>query len=246
MANPVERFRTLPPWGKAAVAAGGAGAVYLAYRAHKNAAAAASTPGGLSTPDTAAGAGTGDGLPVAGPGTISGTAGTTTGYGTLDQWAAAAQAGLAEIGFDPQAVATALGDYLAGRPLTPSEAAVVNAARAEFSTQGLTLPPVRLVPSFRPPAVTGNNTTASISGGHVISVNNNDAVVGWTGHNAVTYHVMIHGPGRINGHTATTGRPEAVYSGLEAGHTYTVTVTPVNAAGHPGRAGQITVKTKGK
>jgi hypothetical protein len=246
MANPLDSFKGLPPWGKAAVAAGGAGAVYLVWRARKNAAAAAGTAaGGLTTPDAATGAGTGDGSVTAGPGTVSGTTGTTAGYGTPDQWAAAAQAGLAQIGYDPQAVAAALGAYLAGQPLTSAQAAIVNAAKAEFDTQGLALPPVVLVPST-PPAHTGN-TAPAVSGGHVISVSTSEAVVGWTGHNATSYRVKITGPGPLNGRQDTVTAPKAVYSGLEAGHSYTVTVTPVGANGHAGHPGQITVKTtKGK
>ena len=241
MANPLESFKGLPTWGKAAVGVGGAGAVYLVYRAHKNAASSTAAPAGLTTPDTATGAGTGDGLPVAGPGTVSGTTGTTTGYGTLAAWAQAAQAGLAEIGYDPVAVAAALGAYLAGRPLTPDQAAIVNAARAEFDTQGLTLPPVTLVPPAGP-AVTGN-TAPAVSGGRVISVNNNEAVVGWSGVNAARYTVRITGPGAVNGQTHTVTGTTASFSGLEAGHTYTVYVTPVAANGQAGHTGQIIVKT---
>lgn len=245
MANPLESFRNLPPWGKAAVAAGGAGAVYLVWRARKNAAAAASSAGGLQTPDAATGAGTGDGSVTAGPGTVSGTTGTTTGYGTLDQWAAAAQAGLTEIGYDPQAVAAALGAYLNGQPVTAAQAAIVNAAKAEFDTQGLALPAVVLIPASGP-AHTGN-TAPGVSGGHVISVSSSEAVVGWTGSNAASYRVKITGPGKLNGRQDTVTAPKATYSGLEAGHAYTVTVTPVGANGHAGHPGQITVKTtKGK
>lgn len=243
MASPVESFKALPPWGKGAVVLGGGAVAFYVYRSHaaSSAAAAAAAASGLSTPDTATGAGTGNGLPVTGVGTVGGTAGTTSGYGTPDQWASAAQAGLALIGFDPVTVGTALGAYLNGSALTAGQAAIVNTARAEFDTQGLALPSVVLASSTGP-AVSGN-TTPKITAGHVISVSTHGAVVGWTGENAVSYHLRITGPGAINGHTGTTTVTQGVYTGLQAGHNYAVYVTPYAANGQAGPTGRIDIKT---
>lgn len=254
MANPVESLKNLPPWGKAAVAAGGLGAVYLVWRARKNAAAApAAAPADTSNIDPQTGFATGSpadlaalgqgssGFPVQATGSGGVPVGVTSGYGTNAAWAQAAQAGLSQVGFDPETVATALGLYLEGQAVTASQAAIVFAATAEFGAPPVSPPPVKLVPPTGP-AHTGN-TAPSVSGGHVVSVSNNDAVVGWTGHNAVRYSLKITGPGPVNGHTSTVTGETGSYSGLEAGHAYTVTVTPVGADGHAGHPGRIAVKT---
>jgi hypothetical protein len=69
------------------------------------------------------------GYPVAGSpsGTQSGTP-----YTSNQTWAQAAQAGLTDIGFDPEAIAAALGAYLQQEPLTPDQVKIVEAARAEY------------------------------------------------------------------------------------------------------------------
>ena len=262
MANPLESFKKLPTWGKVAVAGGGAGAVYVAWRMKQNATAASAAPAadtgsGIdpetgypvgSAQDEAALAELQGGYPVGSytNGVDTGTVGTTSGYGTIAQWAAAAQAGLADIGFDPQTVADALGAYVSGQKLTSAEASIVNTARAEFDSSGLDLPAVVLTSSTGP-ATTGN-TTPTITAGRVVSVSSNDAVVAWTGvGDATQWRVTITGPGKINGKTSTVNKPEATYGGLEAGHTYEVTVTPVGPGGKAGKSGKITVKTtKGK
>jgi hypothetical protein len=81
--------------------------------------------------------------------------------------------------------------------------------------------------------------------GHVVSVNNNEAVVTWDSTvEPGTWKVTIVGPGPINGRTNTVGIPQASYSGLEAGHTYTVTVQQLDSNGGPwGASGQIVFVT---
>ena len=54
---------------------------------------------------------------------------------------------------------------------------------------------------------------------------------------------MITGPGPINGHTSTTTATTGTYTGLEAGHTYDIRITPYNSAGQAGPSGVITVVT---
>lgn len=85
--------------------------------------------------------------------------------------------------------------------------------------------------------------TPTLSNGHVVSVSNNRAVVAWTGTGATQWKVQIVGPGAINGQTATVGIPQASYSGLEAGHNYTVTVQPLVGGKPAGTPGQIEFKT---
>jgi hypothetical protein len=90
----------------------------------------------------------------------------------------------------------------------------------------------------------GGAAQATVSGGHVIHVNNNEAVVGWTGHNAARYKSYIQGPGYPPKIPSTSGTtPEATFKGLKAGHNYVVTVIPINSAGQQGETGTISVVT---
>jgi hypothetical protein len=86
----------------------------------------------------------------------------------------------------------------------------------------------------------------TLSHGHVVSVNNNRAELAWTATPAAAeYKVVINGPNfnmQTNVITATT----AFYSGLEAGHTYAVYVTPLDANGNAvGSTGVINFVTTG-
>jgi hypothetical protein len=85
----------------------------------------------------------------------------------------------------------------------------------------------------------------TLSGGHVVSVSNNRAEVAWTATPAAAkYKVVINGPNfnmRTNVITATT----AYYSGLEAGHSYAVYITPLDANGNAvGSTGHVDFVTK--
>lgn len=246
MADPAQSFRSLPPWGKAAVAAGGLVAVYLVYRARSGAAAAAPAaapnidpqtgyPTG-STSDLAALAAQngGTGFPVqASSAGVTTTVGTTSGYGTNAAWAQAAEAGLSQVGFDPVATAAALGAYLAGQTLTAAQASIVFAATAEYGAPPVAPPPV-VLGSSSGPAVTGN-TVSTVSGGRAVSTGTTRAVVAWTPHGpAKQWRTVITGPGPINGHTSTVGVPQATYSGLESRHRYSVLIQPL-PSGTPGR-----------
>lgn len=276
MANPLESFKKLPAWGKIGVIAGGGLAAFLVFRAHEAAAAPAAAGASDIDPETGDVSGSpedeaalaelqggGGSFPVqASSGGITTTVGTTSGYPDNAAWTQAAESGLAEIGEDPQTVATALGAWLNGQPITPDQAAIVYAATAEFGDPPTGAPPVVLTSSTGP-AVTGNTTTTGTgttttgtgttttpktpalpvaSGGHVVSVSNNDAKVAWTGTGATSYKVTLTGPGPENGRTGTVTVPEASYSGLEAGHTYTVTVVPIGPGG-TGKSGVIPFTT---
>lgn len=172
---------------------------------------------------------------------------TAEGYSTNAAWSQAVETGLTQIGYDSQDVATALGYYFAGRALTPDQQTIIYDALAEFGPPPSGSYQVIAAPNTVNPPPTGgtggSTAPASVSGGHVVSANNNDAVIAWTGKNAVKYTTVIQGPGKINGHTGTTTSPQATFSGLEAGHTYDVTITPYNSAGQAGAKGVITIKT---
>lgn len=172
-----------------------------------------------------------------------GSAGSTV-YTDNGAWAQAATAGLASIGYSATDVATALGLFLNGQQLTADQAKLVNAAIAEFNRPPQGNPQIILAPVTQPGNTgTGVSGPPSVSGGHVVSSDGNDAVVAWTGTNAVKYDTTITGPGKINGQKASVSQPQAVYSGLEPGHSYTVEVVPYNASGKSGPSGHIDLKT---
>jgi glycosyl hydrolase family 26 len=91
----------------------------------------------------------------------------------------------------------------------------------------------------------GDTTAPALSNGHVVSVDDNDAVVAWNSTvTPGTWQVTIVGPGPLNGRTKSVAIPRASYSGLEAGHTYTVTVQQLDSNGQSwGNPGQIVFTT---
>lgn len=148
-----------------------------------------------------------------------------------------------------QALTDAIGLYLAGSTVTATQQGLINDATAIGGTPPVT-GPNGYPPSIRTAGstaggtgVTGGAPVASVSGGHVISVNNNDAEVGWNATGATQFAVTIHGPGPLNGRTNTISGKTASYEGLEAGHTYTVSVQAIVNGKPSGKAGNIDIKT---
>ena len=76
-----------------------------------------------------------------------------------------------------------------------------------------------------------------LTGGHVISVDNNDAVLGWKDGPGVHYVLArTFGYGfTVNGspHVGFTGGEKGYWSGLAAGHTYDIELIPAGANGQP-------------
>jgi hypothetical protein len=181
------------------------------------------------------------------------TATSTTGvsgppFSTNAQWSQYVLSYFSTNGFaDLAGMTDAIGLYLNGGEVNVTQHGYINDATAIGGS-----PPVA-GPGNYPPSIRLSGSTSTtgatptVSGGHVVSVNNNDAAVAWTGTNATSYRVTITGPGPLNGRVSTVKVAEASFSGMEAGHNYTVTVVPVGANGKTGKSGAITVKTtKGK
>lgn len=193
-------------------------------------------------------------------------------YASNAAWAQAVEAGLTDIGYSSTDVAAALGRYLGNLSETSTQATIVQSALAEYGPPPVGSYSVILAPTTTSTTSgntgtgtstdtgTGSTSTgtttssgggtssapaeAYTSGGHVISRNNNEAVVGWTGHNASLYKAAIQGPGKTGGMPSTAGdTPQASFSGLQAGHDYVVTVWPYNSAGQLGQTGTINVVT---
>jgi len=90
--------------------------------------------------------------------------------------------------------------------------------------------------------ITGVDMCPVLSDGHA-TVSNTRATVTWKSTVTSTFEVTINGPGPLNGRMARVTKPAAVYSGLEAGHTYTVTIQPLVNGNDEGKAGRVTFKT---
>lgn len=80
----------------------------------------------------------------------------------------------------------------------------------------------------------------ALSHGHVVSVNNNRAELAWTATPAAAeYKTVINGP-KFDMRTNVIKATAAFYSGLVSGHTYVLSVTPLDANGNPvGSTGHI-------
>jgi hypothetical protein len=182
----------------------------------------------------------------------TGGAGGTTGGATVTtnaQWMAEVETGLSEQGYSASDIGQGLAAYFASKPLGVSSDGtnlftMMNLAVSEYGPAPVGSYPL-LIGSPSPPPGGGKTGAPEVSGGHVVSLSGNEAEIGWTGKNAAGYRLVIHGPGKINGRENTVSAPHASYSGLEAGHDYQVTVTPVGSQGTAGKPGTITFKTTG-
>jgi len=90
--------------------------------------------------------------------------------------------------------------------------------------------------------ITGTDLCPVVSHGHATATNTR-ATVTWRATMTDFFQVTITGPGKINGHTAMIHEPQAVYSGLEAGHNYSVKIQPLVNGVAAGKAGVVEFKT---
>lgn len=270
MAKPLSGMSTPARW--ATVIGGGMATGYVLYARHKKTGTwnpfSAGTPASdnatpdasvaTSSPDLGSDAGGGTGVlasvPVTGASADLSTSSPYTlnaTYPSTQQWAQAAQAGLTSIGYDPQAVGQALGDYVSQTPLDASEESIVRTAVAEYGTpnspngmplQILSKPAVTPItstggsaPSIKPPTPVVPKSTI-LTGGHVVSSHPGSAKVAWTVEQASPdtnrIKVVVNGYRKQNqtryvSATATS----ASFSDLAPKHTYTVSVTPVGKDG---------------
>lgn len=188
--------------------------------------------------------GSGIGVNPASPaptGSVNTVQGGTT-YTSNAAWAQAVTAGLTDVGFNGASLAQALGKYLTSSPMTADDAKLINTAIAEYGN-----PPIGNLQVILAPTQGSGSGTAStvpvVTNGHVVSATANGATIAWDGSNAVKYVVTLVGPGKNNGKVATLSKAQAVYTGLEADHTYQAHVLPYNNSGTPGKVASIDFKT---
>jgi hypothetical protein len=145
------------------------GLTYLAEAQQYGSVAAAEADVSQFGQSTASGSGVGVSpatYPVAGS-----PAGTQTGnpYTSNAAWSQAVQAGLTDIGYSAIEVASALGLYLTGQPLTPAQAKIVNTAIGEYGPAPVGNLQVILAPAQGPattatvPKVTGLSVADAVS-----------------------------------------------------------------------------------
>ncbi len=120
------------PVKKVYVIVGGAALTFVGFRWWKSRGAGETSSEAAGVDESSA-----DFLAESGPGSASGGSGgyaeqvvAAQGALTNSAWAQEAVSLLSGVGWESQAVATALGKYLAGTPLTPTEVLIVNAALA--------------------------------------------------------------------------------------------------------------------
>jgi len=182
---------------------------------------------------------------------------STSNYTSNSAWAQAVETGLSDIGYSPTDVSGALGAWMAGQNLTPSQASIVQAAIAEFgdppsgsypilraptstpgggSGGGTTPPPVTTPKktTSKPGMPTGvSETSVTTNGFHVIW----HAVTGATSYRVrVTYQSQLVFQG-------TTAQTSINVTGLKPNQTYTVHVAASNSAGMSAETNGPAVKT---
>jgi hypothetical protein len=149
----------------AVVAVGGIAGAYIAYRWWRNrqasaAASAATAVTPIDTSNTAAGQ-FGESA-YTNPGGIPNQTTTSSGMTTDAQWTAAVESDLTAIGYDGQAVAVAIGQYLASQPLDTNQQGIIRVAWG-FEGKPPEHPGLAIIPLQTPPG--GGSTTPPPSGG---------------------------------------------------------------------------------
>lgn len=167
------------------------------------AAAEAAFSGATSGSGYSAGYGASSGGTAGYPTSNVGGSTTPNGYATNAQWSQAVTAGLAQLGYDPQAIGAALGAFFAQMQLTSDQAGIVQAAEAEFGPPPQGTYAIVIAPSSggsggsgsggttsggpgpgsggtTPPPAKGGPITAAPVGLHTTQVSASSAQVAWT------------------------------------------------------------------
>lgn len=137
--------------------------------------------------------------------------GTQTGsnYGSDSAWSQAAQAGLTDVGYDAVQVASALGQFLTGQPLSttgsPSPWSIVATAIGEYGK-----PPSGIQPIMQP--ATGPATTATVPSVVGKTVAEADSAITAAG---LIPGVHSHETGTVNGQTPGPGKVVAINSKVD-------------------------------
>lgn len=176
-----------------------------------------------------------------------------TSFTTNAQWSQAVEAGLTGLGYDAQAVGSAIGKFLLNQPLTSDQVTIVQTAVAEYGPPpvgtfaiiagGTAPPPPPGGGTTTPPPGGGGGTTTRLGApvGVHLTIDGKTgvrlqwgAVSGATGYVAQCKQGSDNGP-TVNGPNQTAG-PQADFGNLKPGTHYTALIWPSSAAspGGPG------------
>lgn len=237
MDNPI---KGLPPkQQKVLVVVGTGAAAYVAWRWFNNRKAAAVAPVTVTSGTDADPSATGVvGSNVAGDQNVGNSSNTTAAISSNDQWFSEAVTRLSNGGWNPQAVQSALGDFLTGQSLDSSEASIVRAAVGAMGGY----PPGGPMTIKEAVGVTDVSKLPAPTGLKVTATGSNTVDLTWSPvAGATQYRVYRSGASQnVAGSTDT----KAQVAGLQPGRSYTFYV----AAGLSGekmgpRSSGVTVKT---
>jgi hypothetical protein len=187
-------------------------------------------------------------------------------YTSNAAWSSAAVAGLADVGYSETDVATALGDYLTGTPVTATQANYIRAAISEFGNPPIGTFQIILIPATPPSTTTTGTapttpttpvktpgttptppaapkTPATPGGVDTSGVTTSGFTVKWNAvSGATSYRVRVTYQSAVVADEATASTSKAI-TGLTADHTYTVHVAATNSAGTSSETNGPSVKT---
>lgn len=159
------------------------------------------------------------------------------------EWTQRATSMLGDIGYEPAAVAAAIGNYLARKPLSAAQADIINTARAMVGPPPLGEFPVTLTPAT--PTTPAKPAPAKAPGrpsGFAVRASTADTVtLGWSPvSGATSYRVYMDGRAGF----VTVKTPTATITHLWPRRRYTFRVRGMNAAGAGTLAGPVAGRTK--
>jgi hypothetical protein len=201
------------------------GLAYLAEATQYGSVATAEASVSAYGASTASGSGIGVN-PASPPSTssVNTTVGTNV-YTSNSAWAQAATAGLTDVGYPATDVATALGDYLTGTPVTAAQAQLINTAIAEYGpapSGGLQiiLAPVT-TPSPTPVPTPVSGGTFPLPSGHSDTPYDTSVDLGWSAvTGADSYHYQVLSANGANVVDSSTTATSAKVPGLKSKTAY--------------------------
>lgn len=180
-----------------------------------------------------------------GTGTVTGnngsqtTDGTTGTIDTNSEWTQEAVELLTNAGYDPAAVAAALGEFLARRSLDKSEASI---ARAALAMAGQ--PPVNGPYTVIEEAGSGTGTLPAPGNARKTSTTSTSVNLAWDAVNGARNYTIYRSDLGVKEPVGYSTDTKAIMGGLQPNTTYKFTVAAVSTSGKVGkRSNTITAKT---
>jgi len=150
---------------------------------------------------------------------------TTSGdvYTSNSAWAQAATAGLTDIGYTGTQVSNALGEYLTGTPVDSSDAAIIQAAIAEYGNPPVGSFQIIAAPASTSSSSTSNNPPATIAVPNVIGRTDLDTAESII--TAAGLKAAANGDSGVGNLGSVTAQSPSAGTQVNAGSTVTITYT---------------------